>query len=316
MVADANPDASGRTLQEPFFLLPKASDPSFISAILQLCQEHQVDVLLPLVTRELEILSAHKQEFLQAGTHIIVSDAEKLHLANDKLQLMQKLHQHGIAVAPFYTANTAEEIATCAQALGYPHKKVCIKPALSNGSRGMRILDAQAGSFEAFFEQKPGNTHASLESIMGLFGSRELPAMLVMEYLPGEEYTVDALLDNGEPLMILPRKRIAMNNGISVAGVFENNEEIINYAAQVFRCMQLHGPNGLQVKRGEDGHFYVLEINPRLQGSTTKAMGMGINLPVLAVNQAMGVNIKPLIPEPRWGLRFVRYYEDAWFKLK
>ena len=180
----------------------------------------------------------------------------------------------------------------------------------------MRILDAQAGSFEAFFEQKPGNTHASLESIMGLFGSRELPAMLVMEYLPGEEYTVDALLDNGEPLMILPRKRIAMNNGISVAGVFENNEEIINYAAQVFRCMQLHGPNGLQVKRGEDGHFYVLEINPRLQGSTTTAMGMGINLPVLAVNQAMGMNIKPLMPEPRWGLRFVRYYEDAWFKLK
>ena len=316
MVADANPDASGRTLQEPFFLLPKASDPSFIGAIRQLCQEHQVDVLLPLVTRELEILSAHKQEFLQVGTRIIVSDAEKLHLANDKLQLMQKLHQHGIAVAPFFAANTAEEIATCAQALGYPHKKVCIKPALSNGSRGMRILDAQAGSFEAFFEQKPGNTHASLESIMGLFGSRELPAMLVMEYLPGEEYTVDALLDNGEPLMILPRKRTAMNNGISVAGVFENNEEIINYAAQVFRCMQLHGPNGLQVKRGEDGHFYVLEINPRLQGSTTTAMGMGINLPVLAVQQAMGMNIKPLMPEPRWGLRFVRYYEDAWFKLK
>jgi carbamoyl-phosphate synthase large subunit len=78
--------------------------------------------------------------------------------------------------------------------------------------------------------------------------------------------------------------------------------------------MQLHGPNGLQVKRGEDGHFYVLEINPRLQGSTTTAMGMGINLPVLAVKQAMGMNIKPLMPEPHWGLRFVRYYEDAWFK--
>jgi carbamoyl-phosphate synthase large subunit len=314
MVADANPDASGRTLQEPFFLLPKASDPAFIVEIRQLCKEQEVDVLLPLVTRELEILSAHKQEFLQAGTRIIVSDAEKLHLANDKLQLMQKLHQHGIAVAPYFAANTADEIATNAYALGYPEKKVCIKPALSNGSRGMRILDAGAGSFEAFFEQKPGNAHTTLESILELFGNSLLPSMLVMEYLPGEEYTIDALLDNGEPLLILPRKRIAMNNGISVAGVFENNEEIINYAAQVFRCMQLHGPNGLQVKRGEDGHFYVLEINPRLQGSTTTAMGMGINLPVLAVKQAMGMNIKPLMPEPHWGLRFVRYYQDAWFK--
>jgi carbamoyl-phosphate synthase large subunit len=313
MVADANPDASGRTLQEPFFLLPKASDPAFIGEIRQLCKEKQVDVLLPLVTRELEILSAHKQEFLQAGTRIIVSDAEKLHLANDKLQLMQKLHQHGIAVAPYFAANTADEIATSAYALGYPEKKVCIKPALSNGSRGMRILDAGAGSFEAFFEQKPGNAHTTLEYITELFGNSLLPSMLVMEYLPGEEYTIDAFLDNGEPLLILPRKRIAMNNGISVAGEFENNKEIMDYATAVFKAIGLHGPNGLQVKRNENGEFRILEINSRLQGSTTTALGMGINLPLLAVQQAIGIDVKSLIPEPRWGLRFVRYYQDAWF---
>jgi carbamoyl-phosphate synthase large subunit len=177
----------------------------------------------------------------------------------------------------------------------------------------MRILDAGAGSFEAFFEQKPGNPHTTLQSIITLFGDRPLPDMLVMEYLPGEEYTVDALLDSGEPFLLLPRTRIAMNNGISVAGVFEENRVIIDYATRVFRCMKLHGPNGLQVKRGEDGRFYILEINPRLQGSTTTAMGMGINLPVLAVKQSMGLSIKPLIPPPKWGLRFVRYYEDAFF---
>jgi carbamoyl-phosphate synthase large subunit len=98
-----------------------------------------------------------------------------------------------------------------------------------------------------------------------------------------------------------------------VAGVFEENHEIIDYATRVFRCMKLHGPNGLQVKRGEDGRFYLLEINPRLQGSSTTAMGMGINLPVLAVKQAMGEDIKSSIPKPQWGLRFVRYYEDAFF---
>ncbi len=313
LVADANPYASGRAVHAPFFQIPKASDPAFLDTMHQICREQKIDVLLPLVTRELEVLSNQMGRFLEMGTLIVVSDAEQLHAANDKLKLMYTLQQAGIPVAAFYTATSAEEISLFAHKLGYPHKKVCIKPALSNGSRGMRILDAGAGSFEAFFEQKPGNTHTTLDSIMALFGDRTLPDMLVMEYLPGDEYTVDALLDQGEPLLLLPRKRIAMNNGISVAGVFEENPEIMDYAARVFRCMKLHGPNGLQVKRGEDGRFYILEINPRLQGSTTTALGMGINLPVLAIKQAMGEDIKSRIPKPKWGLRFVRYYEDAFF---
>ena len=313
LVADANPHASGRAIHPHFYQIPKASDSGFIDHIYRICDEQKVDVLLPLVTRELEVLAPNKERFLAIGTRIVVSDAQQLHAANDKLQLMQTLKQAGIPVAEFYTATTASEIAEHAHKLGYPHKKVCIKPALSNGSRGMRILDAGAGSFEAFFEQKPGNTHTTLESILKLFGDKPLPTMLVMEFLRGEEYTADALLDNGEPLLLLPRKRIAMNNGISVAGVFEENREIIEYATRVFRCMKLHGPNGLQVKRGEDGKFYILEINPRLQGSTTTAMGMGINLPVLAVKQAVGEDVKTHIPQPQWGLRFVRYYEDAFF---
>ncbi|MFM7764346.1 MAG: ATP-grasp domain-containing protein [Sphingomonadales bacterium] len=313
LVADANPHASGKAIHPHFYQIPKASDSGFIDHIYRICDEQKVDVLLPLVTRELEVLAPNKERFLEIGTRIVVSDAQQLHAANDKLQLMQSLKQAGIPVAEFYTATSASEIAEHAHKLGYPNKKVCIKPALSNGSRGMRILDAGAGSFEAFFEQKPGNTHTTLESILQLFGEKPLPTMLVMEFLPGEEYTADALLDNGEPLLLLPRKRIAMNNGISVAGVFEENREIMEYATRVFRCMKLHGPNGLQVKRGEDGKFYILEINPRLQGSTTTAMGMGINLPVLAVKQAVGEDVKTHIPQPQWGLRFVRYYEDAFF---
>ncbi|MBU3715085.1 MAG: hypothetical protein FGM46_09090, partial [Ferruginibacter sp.] len=130
---------------------------------------------------------------------------------------MQSLKQSGIHVAEFYMAETGAEIEKYAQILGYPHKKVCIKPAISNGSRGMRILDASAGSLASFFEQKPNNTYTTPENVLQIFKDAKLPAMMVMEYLPGEEYTVDALLDKGEPLSILPRKRTSINNGISTA---------------------------------------------------------------------------------------------------
>jgi carbamoyl-phosphate synthase large subunit len=312
-VADANPYASGRALHPDFVQIPAASHPGYVAEMLSLCSEKQIQVLLPLVTRELELLSGHKAEFEAIGTRVVVSDAEKLHMANDKALLMQTLIAANIPVAECHTAHSGPEIEMFAKKLGYPQKMVCIKPALSNGSRGMRILDAYAGSLASFFEQKPNNTHTTLESVLNIFKDAILPTMLVMEYLPGEEYTVDALLDNGEPLVILPRKRISMNNGISVAGEFENNKEIMDYASAVFKATGLHGPNGLQLKRNEAGEFRILEINPRLQGSTTTALGMGINLPLLAVQQAIGIDVKSLIPEPRWGLRFTRYYADAWF---
>jgi carbamoyl-phosphate synthase large subunit len=312
-VADANPYASGKAIHSDFVQIPAASQPEFIGEMMRICREKQIQVLLPLVTRELELLSQSVTDFRDVGTSVVVSDADKLHMANDKALLMQTLITANIPVAECYTAHSGPEIEMFAKKLGYPQKKVCIKPALSNGSRGMRILDASAGSLASFFEQKPNNTHTTLESVLNIFKDAILPTMLVMEYLPGEEYTVDALLDNGQPLVILSRKRISMNNGISVAGEFENNKEIMDYASVVFKATGLHGPNGLQVKRSETGEFRILEINPRLQGSTTTALGMGINLPFLAVQQAIGIDVKSLIPEPRWGLRFTRYYADAWF---
>jgi carbamoyl-phosphate synthase large subunit len=312
-VADANPYASGKAIHSDFVQIPAASQPEFIGEILKICREKQIQVLLPLVTRELELLSQYVTDFRDVGTYVVVSDADKLHMANDKALLMQTLITAKIPVAECHTAHSGAEIEMFAKKLGYPQKKVCIKPALSNGSRGMRILDASAGSLSSFFEQKPNNTHTTLDNVLHIFGDATLPTMLVIEYLPGEEYTVDALLENGTPLVILPRKRISMNNGISVAGEFENNKEIIDYATAVFKATGLHGPNGLQVKRNENGEFRILEINPRLQGSTTTALGMGINLPLLAVQQAIGIDVKSLIPEARWGLRFVRYYQDAWF---
>jgi carbamoyl-phosphate synthase large subunit len=312
-VADANSKASGRALHKDFIQIPNASHADFLPTILKLCKDHEIQVLLPLVTRELEILSGYKQALLEAGTKVIVSDFDSLSIANNKLSLMQAVQDAGIEVAPFFKANSAVEINKYAKMLGYPEKKVCIKPALANGSRGMRILDEASGTLEAFFNEKPGNTHLSLQTVMDVFGDSHLPDMLVMEYLPGAEYTVDALLENGEALVLLPRKRVAMNNGISVAGIFENHQEIIDYSKKIFMALKLDGPNGLQVKANEEGKYRILEINPRLQGSTTTAMGMGINLPLMSVLKASGEDISSHLISPRWGLSFARYYENAFF---
>ena len=50
---DANEDASGKHLLKNFFKIPAASDKNFISEVLKKVKQHKIEVVLPLVTREL-----------------------------------------------------------------------------------------------------------------------------------------------------------------------------------------------------------------------------------------------------------------------
>lgn len=314
-IADADPMAAGKALLPgQFYQIPPASDPTFCDVLLKLCLQLNVGVILPLVTRELFLFSENKRVFGDAGIRIVVSPFEALAVANDKARLLQHLKNCEIAVPDFRVAETWEEIENAAIELGFPEKVVCIKPAVSNGSRGFREIRRVQNAFEKFFNEKPGNVSISLQELSLILKGNVLPRMVVMEYLPGDEFTVDCLVVNGQARLILPRLRIAMNNGISVKGRFEKQPEIQDYCGRILSSLPFDGPVGIQVKQDVDGNYRILEINPRLQGSSTSAMGMGINLPVLAIHNALGNEAGLNWPSPEWGLEFARIYKDIWFR--
>jgi len=57
----------------------------------------------------------------------------------------------------------------------------------------------------------------------------------------------------------------------------------------------------------------VLEINPRVQGTISAALGAGVNLPLLAVKQELGLPIMPYELFVKWGVRFSRYWEEVFY---
>jgi carbamoyl-phosphate synthase large subunit len=75
--------------------------------------------------------------------------------------------------------------------------------------------------------------------------------------------------------------------------------------------MKLHGPIGYQFKKSETGEFRILEMNPRIQGTSVALMGAGVNLPLLAVEQELGIERE--IPVVKWGTKFVRYYNELYY---
>lgn len=311
--ADANATSIGKFLAHDFCQVPLASDPRFIDTVLTIAREKKIDIILPLVTRELLPFSNNISLFESQGTKVLVSPASSLAIANDKSRLYQFLEWRGIAVPAFRVVETVEQFREAVEQLGYPAKPICFKPSVSNGSRGFRIISEQMNDLDLLFNHKPQSTYLRFDTAIEILSSGKFPELLVSEYLPGEEYSVDCLVKQGEPVLIVPRLRKRMINGISVEGEFIHDQSIIDYCTRIVSELKLHGNIGVQVKKSERGQFLVLEINPRVQGTISAALGAGINLPVLAVKQELGMPISQNELRIKWGTKFVRFWQDVFY---
>ncbi len=313
IVADANPDAVGKYLNKDFETIPFANDPEFPDTVLSICRRRNIHVVMPLVTRELLPLSGRVNEFELAGAKLLLSPTASLEIANNKSRLYEFLQWREIAVPEFRVVETTGQFTAAVNELGYPKQPVCFKPSVSNGSRGFRILSEQVEEADLLFNYKPSSTYIKLDDALRILSAAPFPELLVSEYLPGEEYSVDCLARHGETLVVVPRIRRKMINGITVEGEFVKEETIITYCQQVIKELQLHGNIGIQVKRSATGQFLILEINPRVQGTISAALGAGVNLPVLAIKQELGL---PILPEElfvKWGTRFSRYWNEVFY---
>ncbi|MER3499233.1 MAG: hypothetical protein C4308_11680 [Chitinophagaceae bacterium] len=312
-MVDANSNAVGRWLHAAFDVIPPANDPGFVDAVISLCKKRKIDVVLPLVTKELIPLSQHKMDFEAAGIKLLISPFESIEIANNKSRLYQFLEWRGIEVPAYRVIENLDQFITAAEELGYPARPFCFKPSVSNGSRGFRIVDASINEHEQLLLQKPYQLYFPYEHLLTVLSAKPFPELLVMEYLPGEEYSVDCLAKNGEMVIAVPRVRKQMINGISVEGEFVEDQDIIHYCRQIIGQLKLHGNIGIQVKKSSEQKNLILEINPRVQGTISAGLGAGINLPGLAVKQELGMPITADELKVKWGTRFSRYWNEVFY---
>lgn len=313
LIADADPDSVGRYLHQPFIKIPAANDPEFIQTLLQICEQHQIHCLMPLVTKELFPLAQSVAAFEQVGTKLLLSSQESIVVANNKAACYKLLSENRIAMPAFHICRTVSDIEAAASALGFPANDFCFKPSQSNGSRGFRIVSDAINQSDLLFAQKPNQTYLTYSQAIELLAAQPFPELLVSEYLPGEEYSVDCIADQGTMKLAVPRLRIRMNNGISVHGAFCKDEPIIEYCRKIISILKLHGNIGIQVKRNSSGEALLLEVNPRVQGTIVAGLGAGVNLPLLAVYQELGMSIESDLLNIRWGTKFFRYWTEVFY---
>jgi carbamoyl-phosphate synthase large subunit len=311
LAGDADPLAYGRTLADGFFPVSPSSNPGYPEQILQLALEQQAGFILPITTRELLPLAGAAERFQALGIQLILAPAAVLRIANDKGYTYDAMSAAGLTVPAYRRVKNLSELMGVLEA-GKATERRIFKPASGNGSRGFGIVLARnEPQRRNILTEKPGQPFYRLNDLPFLLPDQFETDMLVCEYLPGKEYSVDVLASSGQLHYALVRSREKMIGGISVRGQFEPHPQILEQTAQICSLLQLHGPAGMQFRLREDGMPVLLEINPRLQGTVSSCLGAGINVPLDALRLFQGKPIEGKQENVRWGAHFVRYWRES-----
>ncbi len=154
------------------------------------------------------------------------------------------------------------------------------KPRVGQGSVGARIV----------------GSHLDALSIL------QDRALLLMEYLPGKEFTVDCFSDsNGNLMYASPRVRLKQRNGIAVITEAIENSDSVDLARKIANSLALSGVWFFQCRYSSEGILTILEVSNRVAGSMTVSRLRGVNLPALWIFQVFECQlvIQPLEIYPR-----------------
>jgi carbamoyl-phosphate synthase large subunit len=294
---DIREGAVGRYWTDAFFKVPPPEDDGYLDAINRAVRSAEADVVLPQTTRETVRLSETASE---VRAPVAVSGAGPVRRANSKAELMAEFMREGLPSPRFHVVKSPAELESRARSLGYPDEPVVVKPSVSFGSRGFRVL--RGGSSlgrRDFLATKPSPSETTLELLLGALSKDDgvpFPELIVSEYLPGDEYSVDAFAGS-KGAVAVPRRRDEIVNGISFRTTVDPRDDLASYTLKAARSLGLTYAFGFQYKLDQEGVPKVLECNPRVQGTMVASLFAGVNVVWLAVREALGE--APPVPRPR-----------------
>ena len=304
-------NVAGFAFVDKGYLVPSTDDKDFIKEILHICQKEDVKVVIPAAPQELDVFAQEKRKFEQNGIKVVISPVGSLKIANNKYLLYKYCNGESIPAPGFFRAESYEEFETAVFKLGYPEKDVCFKPVVSSGSRGFRVLTSKVDRLDLLLSQQPDSTFTSFEETSSLLAkAKEFPELLVMEYLPGDEYSVDIVADRGCAFVVVPRIREKIILGASFLGRVVKHEQIIEYSQKIINGLELNGAIGMQFRLNSEGIPKIIEVNARPHGALMLSAAAGANILYLAIKVALGEKFTQ--PHIKWNTRMIRYYDEVY----
>ncbi len=284
IAADMDIYASGLYLVDGSrrWIIPAGDADGFSGHVLARCRAENVDIVIPTVDAEMLPLAAVRHRFTDASIRIAMTGEDALRCALDKFMLARRC-------AGRLEVPRTELLATDLDPGSWQYP-VIVKPRTGSGSRGIRTIRSTAEL-------------------------RALPcdeSLIVQDYLPGPEYSLDVMADeDARVIAVVPRARLRVDSGVSVAGRTLHDPDLDRLARAVVAAIGLTLVGNVQARVDRAGRPALLEVNPRFPGAMPLTVASGVDMPRLCLDAVLGRPLPTAVSHI--DLVMVRFLDERFF---
>lgn len=251
-------DDHGKFLYDNYLKVPYVTDNNFIPFIAKVVAQSNIDAIYPTMDSVIVALKSYEDEL---GCPVISSPLETVNICLSKTKTYEHLKDLIYVPKRYKSLNDVKD---------FP---IFMKPDVGYGGRGAKLVET---SEEALHHLKKN------------------PSAILLENLPGQEFTVDCFTDaNGVLMFASARTRNRIVNGISVNTTLDETltDEISEIANKINTKLSFFGAWFFQLKKSETGELGLLEIASRIAGSSSIHRNLGVNFAMLSLFQTFGQQV-------------------------
>lgn len=262
--------SSGPGNHAPFVFARHAETPDvftdgWIEALNALCETWKIDVIYPAHDYVAEALVRERRRIV---VPVVAAPAEVFAVAGSKRETLALFSD----VIPTPAVLQPEAIGS------FP---VFVKPDHGYGGQGAVRVDS-AVQLRSALEQTSDP--------------------LVLEYLPGREYTIDCFSDREQGVLFAggrTRERIRMGTAMRSASAGPERDALFLQHARVIQArLPLHGAWFFQMREDAEGTPKLLEIGTRVAGTMAFNRVRGVNFPLLSILENERASLALLLNDP------------------
>lgn len=269
---------------------PTAGAAPFFQRIDMLLKKRQIDVLIPSLDAEIEILVHLKKELALRGIRVCLPEADVLR-RRSKQYLPALAAACDVAVPQTRIANDVFSACEAAVQMGYP-------------------LLVKGAYYDAKMVYNTPHAQATAAHLLAEWGA----PVILQRCVNGPEFNVLGIGDGqgGIIAQCSIRKTVLSDKGKGLGGITVNDERLTELCEKLIRDLRWNGPFEIELIYDQAARDYVLiEINPRFPAWIDFPSMIGMNFPALLIDLLMngmpGVSIPTCAP----GSFFLRHQVEV-----
>ncbi|SHK18004.1 ATP-grasp domain-containing protein [Rhodothermus profundi] len=290
---DINPYHLACAEVESRYVVPRCTDPAYLSVLCRIIEREQIDLVHPQPDVEVAFLAAHRE---QIPARIFLPSMSAIRICHDKFWCNQVLAAAGVPVPKSVRITSLAEVSRAFEQIR-SHSEGLVWVRAIHGAGSRAALPVRSG------RQAEGWIRYWVE----MKGLRPEHFML-SEFLPGREFAFQSLWYQGQLVTSMARERLEylmghlMPSGQSSSPAVArtvHRADVNEIATQAVKAVdpEPHGVYCVDLKENVAGCPCVTEINPgRFFTTSNFFSAAGCNMPYYYVRLALGESIPEVPP--------------------